>query len=65
MLLGVGMSIFLFLVLPTLLTGGILPFFPGFPLWGRNVVEGLLKIVMFMASLILCSKQKYLYRVFQ
>ena len=28
-LLGVGMSIFLFLVLPTLLTGGILHFFPG------------------------------------
>ena len=64
-LLGVGMSIFLFLVLPTLLTGGILHFFPGFPLWGRNVVEGLLKIVMFMAYLILCSKQKDIYRVFQ
>ena len=64
-LLGVGMSIFLFLVLPTLLTGGILHFFPGFPLWGRNVVEGLLKIVIFMAYLILCSKQKDIYRVFQ
>ena len=64
-LLGVGMSIFLFLVLPTLLTGRILHFFPGFPLWGRNVVEGLLKIVMFMAYLILCSKQKDIYRVFQ
>ena len=64
-LLGVGMSIFLFLVLPTLLTGGILHFFPGFPLWGRNVVEGLLKIVIFLAYLILCSKQKDIYRVFQ
>ena len=64
-LLGVGMSIFLFLVLPTLLTGGILHFFPGFPLWGRNVVEGLLKIMIFMAYLILCSKQKDIYRVFQ
>ena len=64
-LLGVGMSIFLFLVLPTLLTGGILHFFPGFPLWGRNVVEGLLKIVLFLAYLILCSKQKDIYRVFQ
>ena len=64
-LLGVGMSIFLFLVLPTLLTGGILHFFPGFPLWGRNLLEGLLKIVMFMAYLILCSKQKDIYRVFQ
>ena len=64
-LLGVGMSIFLFLVLPTLLTGGILHFFPGFPLWGRNVVEGLLKIAIFLAYLILCSKQKDIYRVFQ
>ena len=64
-LLGVGMSIFLFLVLPTLLTGGIPHFFPGFPLWGRNVVEGLLKIVIFLAYLILCSKQKDIYRVFQ
>ena len=64
-LLGVGLSIFLFLVLPTLLTGGFLHFFPGFPLWGRNVVEGLLKIVIFLAYLILCSKQKDIYRVFQ
>ena len=64
-LLGVGLSIFLFLVLPTLLTGGILHFLPGFPLWGRNVVEGLLKIVIFLAYLILCSKQKDIYRVFQ
>ena len=64
-LLGVGLSIFLFLVLPTLLTGGILHFFPGFPLWGRNVVEGLLKIAIFLAYLILCSKQKDIYRVFQ
>ena len=64
-LLGVGLSIFLFLVLPTLLTGGILHFFPDFPLWGRNVVEGLLKIVMFLLYLILCSRQKDIYRVFQ
>ncbi len=64
-LLGVGLSIFLFLVLPTLLTGGILHFFPDFPLWERNVVEGLLKIVMFLLYLILCSRQKDIYRVFQ
>jgi len=63
--LGVGMSIFLFMVLPTLLTGGLLHFFPGFPLWGRNLVEGLLKIVIFLLYLIFCSKQKDIYRVFQ
>ena len=63
--LGVGMSVFLFLVLPTLLTGAILHFIPGFPLWGRNVVEGLLKIVIFLLYLIFCSRQKDIYRVFQ
>ena len=63
--LGVGMSLLLFMVLPTFLTGDILHFFPGFPLWGRNVVEGLLKIVIFLAYLIACSKMKDIYRVFQ
>lgn len=63
--LGIGLSIFLFLVLPTALTGGILHFFPDFPLWGRNIVEGVLKIAIFLAYLILCSKQKDIYRVFQ
>lgn len=63
--LGVGMSIFLFMVLPTLLTGAILHFFPGFPLWGRNLVEGFLKVVIFLLYLILCSRQRDIYRVFQ
>lgn len=63
--LGVGLSLFLFLFLPTFLTGGILHFFPGFPLWGRNLVEGVLKVVIFLAYLVLCSKQKDIYRVFQ
>ena len=64
-LVGVGMSVFLFLVLPTLLTGALLHYFPGFPLWGRNVLEGLLKICIFLLYLVLCSKQKDIYRVFQ
>ena len=63
--LGVGMSIFLFMVLPTFLTGGLLHFFPSFPLWGRNLLEGVLKIVIFLIYLIACSKQKDIYRVFQ
>ena len=63
--MGVGLSVFLFMVLPTFLTGGILHFFPGFPMWGRNVVEGLLKIVIFLVYLIVCSRQKDIYRVFQ
>ena len=63
--LGVGMSIFLFLVLPTFLTGGLLHFVPDFPLWGRNLLEGILKIVIFLIYLIVCSRQKDIYRVFQ
>ena len=64
-MLGVGLSVFLFMILPTFLTGGILHFFPGFPLWGRNLVEGILKIAIFLLYLIVCSKQKDIYRVFQ
>ncbi len=63
--LGVGMSVFLFMVLPTFLTGGILHFFPDFPMWGRNLIEGILKIFIFLIYLIFCSKQKDIYRVFQ
>ena len=63
--LGVGLSVFLFMVLPTLTTGAILHFFPDFPLWGRNVVEGVLKIIIFMLYLFACSKQSDIYRVFQ
>ena len=63
--LGVGLSLFLFMVLPTFITGGILRFFPNFPMWGRNLIEGILKIVIFLLYLIFCSKQKDMYRVFQ
>ena len=63
--LGVGLSVFLFMVLPTFLTGGLLYLVPDFPMWGRNLVEGLLKIVIFLVYLIFCSKQKDIYRVFQ
>ena len=63
--LGVGLSVFLFMVLPTFLTGGLLHFFPDFPMWGRNLIEGVLKIAIFLVYLIACSKQKDIYRVFQ
>ena len=63
--LGVGMSLFLFMVLPTFLTGGLSHFFPGFPMWGRNLLEGLLKIAIFLLYLFFCSRQKDIYRVFQ
>ena len=62
--LGVGFSILLFFILPTFLTGGLLYFFPGFPLWGRNLIEGVLKIAIFMGYLILCSRMKDIHRTF-
>ena len=63
--LGIGMSIFLFMILPTFLTGGVLHFFPEFPLWGRNLLEGVVKILIFMMYLYFCSKTKDIQRVFQ
>ena len=64
-LLGLGLSVLLFMVLPTFLTGCMLRAVPGFPMWGRNLIEGVLKILMFLLYLIFCSKQKDIYRVFQ
>ena len=63
--MGIGLSLFLFMVLPTFLTGGLLHFFPGFPLWGRNVLEGLMKIAIFLLYLWACSRMKDMRRVFQ
>ena len=63
--MGIGLSLFLFMVLPTFLTGGLLRFFPGFPLWGRNVLEGLMKIAIFLLYLWACSRMKDMHRVFQ
>ena len=63
--MGVGLSLLLFMVLPTFLTGGLTHFFPGFPMWGRNLLEGILKIAIFLLYLFFCSRQKDIYRVFQ
>ena len=65
MVMGVGLSLLLFMVLPTFLTGGLTHFFPGFPMWGRNLLEGILKIAIFLLYLFFCSRQKDIYRVFQ
>jgi uncharacterized protein YqhQ len=62
--MGVGLSVFLFMVLPTFLTGGLLHLFPDFPMWGRNLMEGILKVLIFLGYLIVCSRQKDIYRVF-
>ena len=62
--LGIGLSLFLFFLLPTLL-GGVVDFiFPG-NMFVRNLSESLLKIVIFIAYLAMCSRMKDMRRVFQ
>lgn len=61
--LGIAFSVGLFILLPTALVGGILHFFPA-PLWLRNVLEGVVRIIIFLGYLILCSKLKDIRRVF-
>ncbi len=65
MALGIFGSIFLFILLPTALGGVMERIFPAIPLWGRNLVEGCLKVVIFLGYLILCSHMKDIRRTFQ
>ena len=63
-IIGMAFSVGLFFVLPTLLSGGVMWFFPDIPLWVRNLVEGATRVVIFLGYLILCSKTKSIKRVF-
>ena len=63
--LGVAFSIGLFILLPTALTGLIGMVWKSMPLWVRSVIEGALKVVIFMTYLYLCSKLKEMHRVFE
>ncbi len=65
MVLGIAFSVFLFVLLPTALGGAVLHFLPGFPLWGRNLVEGCLRVVIFVGYLIACSHMEDIHRTFQ
>lgn len=60
--LGIGLAVGLFVLLPTFLSG----LFSGLHgnYFARNLVEGLLKIVLFMGYLILVSQMKDMKRVF-
>jgi len=62
-ILGIGLSIVLFFLLPTLL-GGLVSLVTKSMLV-RNLAESILKIVIFMAYLALCSQMKDIRRVFQ
>lgn len=61
--LGIAFSVVLFFLLPTALVGGIGRLFP-LPMWGRNLLEGIVRIVIFMGYLMLCSRMKDMRRVF-
>ena len=62
--LGIFFSVGLFFLLPTALAGLVGLFFP-LPMWGRNLLEGAAKVVIFVGYLILCSHTKDIHRVFQ
>lgn len=61
--LGVGFSVALFFLLPTLMTGLLQKLIPMNKL-GVSLMEGLIRIVIFLAYLILCSRMKDMKRVF-
>lgn len=61
--LGIAMSIGLFFLLPTLLGAGVTLVTDS--MVARNVAESLLKIVIFVGYLALCSRMKDIRRVFQ
>lgn len=61
--LSLGLTILFFFLLPTFLAGFIDPYIKSAAV--HNLVESVIKLVIFFAYMILCSKQKDIYRVFQ
>ncbi|MBQ3556762.1 MAG: DUF1385 domain-containing protein [Oscillospiraceae bacterium] len=62
-ILGIGLSIVLFFLLPTLLGAAVKLFTDSMLV--RNVAESVLKIIIFLAYLAICSRTKDIHRVFQ
>ncbi len=63
--IGIAFSVGLFILLPTAVTGLIGLFWKGMPLWFRSVLEGVLKVAIFMGYLFLVSHMKEIHRVFE
>jgi len=63
--LGLCFSVGLFILLPTALGGLAARLLPGLALWGRNLLEGAFKVVIFLGYLIACSHMKDIHRTFQ
>ena len=62
-ILSLGLTILLFFLLPTFLAGLVDPFIKSVTV--HNLIESVIKLIIFFAYLLLCSKQKDIYRVFQ
>ena len=62
---GIAFAIALFIIIPTLCTTGLLYFFPDAPMWLRNLLEGVVKLVIFFFYLYFCSRLKDIHRTFQ
>lgn len=60
--LGIAFSVGLFILLPALVFGLLQNVIPSF--FVRNLIEGVVRILIFFLYLILCSRQKDIYRVF-
>ena len=61
---GVVLALFLFTFLPTFLTGQLIRLVP-LGRWGRVVLEGALKMAIFLLYMYLCTRMKDLHRVFE
>lgn len=62
---GIAFAVALFIILPTLVTSGLLYFSPDAPMWLRNLLEGVAKLVIFFVYLVLCSRLKDIQRTFR
>ena len=63
-ILGMAFSVGLFILLPTALVGAGAALAGGMPMWLRNLLEGVVRVVIFVGYLILCSRMKDIRRVF-
>ena len=61
-LLSIGLTLVLFMLLPTFLAGLVDPYIHSAAL--HNLIEGVVKVAVFLGYLILCSRQKDVKRVF-
>lgn len=60
--LGIALSLFLFVVLPAFVTGFIKPVREN--MVARNLIEGLVRVIILLVYMFLCSKQSDIKRVF-